>query len=237
MGTTSQGHALGPDAGLGIHGAIGVSGSGDPALRWYGGPPNGHRRRLLPLVLDGNASTTTLRPNETVLAELYGDLASIPSSISVGRSRLRSMAYTSTPMRTASTTSARRFRHARAGSILQCADEGIRRDPGTKDITLTDVLIVGMGTPASIGPMDGVEDLQRYRALLYNGYTGDNYDDGTHSQSGGTVARNNFTAESNGCESTTRAHPIAIPISYCSDDSSSGNGDGTATPSVSTTPS
>jgi hypothetical protein len=111
------------------------------------------------------------------------------------------------------------------------ANEGIRRDPTTSNITLTDVLISGMEDSCLIGPMDGVETFNDVECA-YNGFTGDNYDDGTHSQSGGTVTRTNFTSIWNGCEQYYGSS-YAIPISYCADDSSSGDGDGTATPSSS----
>ena len=106
------------------------------------------------------------------------------------------------------------------------ANEGIRRDPTTSNITLTDVLISGMEDSCLIGPMDGVETFNDVECA-YNGFTGDNYDDGTHSQSGGTVTRTNFTSIWNGCEQYYGSS-YAIPISYCADDSSSGDGDGTA---------
>jgi len=180
----------------------------------------------------GTPNTTTLRPNQAVLPELYALYGLNTVFDTSGTNYLtvdglfidahdNCIKHISPSVSPCSTTA----------PYSQFADEGIRRDPSTNNLILTDVLIVGMQDSALIGPMNGTETYNDVE-LAYNGFTGDNYDDGTHSQSGGVITRNNFTVLWTGC-TYNYGSSFAIPITYCADDSSSGNGDGTATPSVS----
>jgi hypothetical protein len=236
IGFDFQGPCSGAGCGAGYtwcYGGGGASGCGIPAPpAGTSGQPTVIEGGCYPSCSTGTPNTTTLRPNQSVLAELFGDFSvNTVFDLSATQYVLLDGLYLNTHATCIIHISPSVAPCSSSAPFSSYANEGVRRDPTTSNITLTDLLISGMEDSCLYGPMDGVETLNDVECA-YNGYTGDNYDDGTHSQSGGTVTRTNFTSIWNGCEQYYGSS-YAIPISYCADDSSSGNGDGTATPGVS----
>lgn len=108
------------------------------------------------------------------------------------------------------------------------SSEGIRTGPTTGAVSLTDVWISGFQDSGWFGPIDTSATFSDVR-FSYNVMTGFNMDDGTDVQAGGTVTTNYLTLDFNGCNQKW-PFVTTVPIDICSDQNSSGDGDGVATP-------
>jgi hypothetical protein len=114
------------------------------------------------------------------------------------------------------------------------AINGIQTNNGTTNTTITDVNIHGMASAGMLGPTgDGVAVTRV--SVSGNPSSGWNMDDGSGTTGSGHLTLSYFTTQWNGC---SEEYPVvdAVPYGDCTDDNSSGYGDGVGTASVSSNP-
>jgi hypothetical protein len=114
------------------------------------------------------------------------------------------------------------------------ADSGIRTNNTTTNVTITDVRVHGLAVNGMVGATGTGVSLLRV-ALVGNASSGWNLDDGSGTTGTGTLDMNYFSVLWNGC---AEEYPIVdtMPYQDCTDDNSSGYGDGMGTATTTSSP-
>ena len=114
------------------------------------------------------------------------------------------------------------------------ADSGIRTNNTTTNVTITDVRVHGLAVNGMVGATGTGVSLLRV-ALVGNASSGWNLDDGSGTTGTGTLDMNYFSVLWNGC---AEEYPIVdtMPYQDCTDDNSSGYGDGVGTATTTSSP-